>query len=207
MFSEPPSPVGWSVGRSVGWLKLVLEPKKALKLIFFYPQHIICFGKHFWCTFRFYHHKNHKNHKNHTNQLININLKPCFLAFQKYIICRYNQYSNKNNICFGWGWTASASNPQSPGVGRLVWDYSYLLWIGVSHEKYELCVFKLITRFRFTIQKDHTKTPYENTARLISFNWGDKIISSDHFPNVHVKDIHNKPRDWARNTLSIRMNN
>ena len=39
------------------------------------------------------------------------NIKPCFLDFQKYIICRHNQYFNKNNICLGWGWTASASIP------------------------------------------------------------------------------------------------
>ena len=29
------------------------------------------------------------------------NMKPWFLAFQKYIICRYNQYFKKNNIGFG----------------------------------------------------------------------------------------------------------
>ena len=34
---------------------LVLEPKKALKLIFFTPNILYVFGKHFLCTFRFCH--------------------------------------------------------------------------------------------------------------------------------------------------------
>ena len=34
---------------------LVLEPKKALKMIFLTPNILYVFGKHFWCTFRFCH--------------------------------------------------------------------------------------------------------------------------------------------------------
>ena len=34
---------------------LVLEPKKALKMIFLTLNILYVFGKHFWCTFRFCH--------------------------------------------------------------------------------------------------------------------------------------------------------